>query len=115
MDNATKGILLSGLVCPGLGQIMLGRKVFGLTLISLACATLGYYAYGLIARMWTALSHFREMASNPAAAPENLLSVYIKIFTPASSMEVFAIAGLVGAWFISILHAYFVGRQLDRR
>jgi len=114
MKNATKGILLSGLVYPGLGQIMLGRKALGIILISLSSTGLAVYTTALVARTISAFNQIQRMLTDQVMVPVDLPGLYAEVFAPASRLEAAAIPLLIGCWIFSFLHAFFWGRELDR-
>ena len=114
MNNATKGLILSGLVYPGLGQFMLEKKVLGTVLMVLATTGLAVYAYSLVVRLMIAFDQLRLMAANASALPEDMLRFYARIFVPDTPIDTCAVILLVSTWLLSCLHAFRVGQKLDR-
>jgi len=114
MRQATKGLLLSGLVFPGLGQLLLGRRLRGGLFIAvvlastIACVVAGTrVALGILARL-EASGRPIDLAAITAAATE-----------AAGGGGVLLIEALLGlivlCWLVALVDAYLLGRALDWR
>ena len=113
MNNALKGALLSGLVLPGLGQILLKRYMRGLAIVAVVLSSLtvmvlktSQLAYSIIERMefesrGMDMQAISEAATQAAATSDNR-AFYIGLWV------------IVGCWLFSIIDAYIIGRKLDR-
>jgi hypothetical protein len=114
MRKTWQGILLSGLVFPGLGQFALGRRAAGAVFVLLGAAALGTALYRLMVRALT----WPDQAVGLLAAGTDTGTVIGALLLPADSLGRW-VEGcawlLVGfCWLGSCLHAGWVGRALDR-
>lgn len=113
MKQSLKGALLSGLVFPGLGQVVLGAKKRGWLLILTSIFSFGVIvvsavqkALGIIEKLAAEgkpldVQSITEVASNASTTPG---SVMFNLF--------FLI--LVFCWLFSIIDAYRVGTRMDK-
>jgi hypothetical protein len=113
MKHATKGILLSGLVYPGLGQLALGRRTTGIVIIALASTGLGVFIHGLVLRFIAVFNYIRDIINDHIVSPGHISDLYLRALLPASWLEIAGICLLVGCWLYSLIHAFDVGRKLD--
>ena len=115
MKASIKGVLLSGLVYPGVGQLILGRAVSGILFIVLATA--GFIV--LIYRMIQRCSRLIEQVL-PLLADNRLNAATLKQILDADSgggwrLETISLIVLGGSWLAAMVHAYVVGRKIDRQ
>ncbi len=113
MSKAVRGMLLSGLVLPGLGQIVLKHYVRGIALILAVAAGLGVMIYEGQKIAIRALSQIQaqggiiDMQTITDAATRAVAS-------PESTLVRAAFYFIVACWIISILDACIIGRKSDR-
>jgi len=107
VSRAWKGALWSGLVLPGLGQIVLKHYLRGLVLLLVFSASLLAFvneamrqASALLDKMMTQGGALDMDAIEKAAASESL---------------VFNLLGLlmIGCWVVGVVDAYRIGRKMD--
>ena len=113
MKASTKGMLLSGLVYPCLGQLLSGHKRSGLIFVLGTSVGLTLLFYRLMQRA------FRIMQQALPALVENALDLQtLKELVERSStggwgIENICFLGVVGCWLTAIVHAYFAGRKIN--
>jgi hypothetical protein len=114
LKQATKGAFLSGLVYPGTGQMFFSRIITGLFFISFTTIGLGVLIYRIARRIYLVFDQVLPQSGNIPLSFKKLIGLLNQ--TEYSSWDVELISLLVVAccWIISIVHAYFVGRRLDR-
>ena len=112
MQNSTKGLLLSGLVLPGLGQLVFKRYVRGSIFI---VAVMGGLVVIMLKVAQTALDIVERMG--PATNVADFSQMYTETNQAVTEINTagYAIALLiiVVAWIMSAIDAYLIGRQLD--
>lgn len=112
MNNSLKGALLSGVVFPGLGQLVLKRYKRGIAFMAAACA--GFLAiFGLTLQQSYVILEKIESAggqvdldtiSNAAAAASS---------APDSLVSKLALLLIAVCWLIGTVDAYRIGRKMD--
>jgi len=110
MKNSLKGACLSGLVYPGLGQIVQKHYVRGILII-------GVFTASLFEVMFTALKQYQTILVNMESS-NNEYDV-TTMFQEASTftahydttMVKFASALMLGCWVIGIVDAYLSGKN----
>ncbi len=109
MSNALKGVLLSALVLPGLGQFVLKRRLRGALLMM---AVLGLVAALMVQAMRTALAILENIDIQVAQVD---VSVFYDAVRQAStgSGTLLSVLLLLG-WLVATVDAYFLGRKLDQ-
>lgn len=111
MNKATKGVLLSGLVLPGLGQIVLkrwGRGVCIIVAVSVCFTVMIVEAVQLVFAVM-------EMASGGGTVKVTNLWGLVKELSIGSEIIAINICFLLISiiWFAAVIDAYFLGRGLD--
>ena len=106
-------MLLSGLVYPGVGQLLSGHKRSGLIFVLATSAGLIVLFYRLMQRAYQLIEQ-----AVPRLADEGLDLQTIKELVEQSStggwgIENLCLLGVVGCWLAAIVHAYLVGRKID--
>jgi hypothetical protein len=112
MTNALKGALLSGLVLPGLGQMLLRRYTRGLVIVFVVLGGLGVMvlkasqmAYSIIEKMELEsrgmdMQAITDAATQAAAASDNRTFNYCLVL-------------IIVTWLFSIVDAYIIGKKMD--
>jgi TM2 domain-containing membrane protein YozV len=114
MTNALKGALLSGLVLPGLGQMLLKRYMRGLAFIAVVVGGLAVMvlkasqlAYSIVEKMeldsrGMDMQTITDAATRAAATSDN------RSFNLCLGL-------IIVTWLFSIVDAYVIGRKMDAR
>jgi hypothetical protein len=113
MSSSLKGALLSGLVFPGLGQIVLRRYMRGIVLMFICLASLivitvtaAQQAIPLIEKLET-MGAVIDMKAISSAATQVSTTSDNYLVNIASFL-------IVVCWVIGILDAYNIGKKIDR-
>ncbi|MBU0681622.1 MAG: hypothetical protein KKD73_09390 [Proteobacteria bacterium] len=110
MKNALKGVLLSALVLPGLGQFVLKRRLRG-TLVMLAfLALLGIMTIQAINK---ALAIVGNMTIEAGQVDVNGITDAVRQATTGSD-TLLSVLVLVG-WLVVSVDAYLLGKKLDHQ
>jgi hypothetical protein len=113
MTQALKGALLSGLVYPGLGQLVLKRYRRGAAFIVAASAGLTIIVLQAVQRAMQILAQFDPTREVPDT--NRIMQLLHDSGTPKQSLIYhLALLLLVGGWLYSTVDGYIIGRQLDR-
>jgi hypothetical protein len=113
MKRSTKAVLISGLVFPGLGHILLRKYVVGLLLLSLAGGSIYTVANTAIE---TALNVTREIESGRTAIDSASISQLVAQRSQQAKRPInVAVWVLMASWVIGIVDSYRVGRAQDRQ
>ena len=112
MKNSTKGALLSGLVFPGLGQVVLKRYRRGIVLMLVVLAGVSIIAVEAVQQGFAIVD---KMGSTGLAPDMSTLSSAVASASAASSSPVLDLVQLlvVACWIFSIVDAYRIGRKKD--
>ncbi len=113
MDKAIKGALLSGLVLPGLGQIVLNRRLRGAALLLVSLACLGLLVVQAVAAASAIVAKLDLV--NGAIDPVALLAAVDQAGAEASGpWGKIAALLLLPLWLGGTVDAYLLGRKEDR-
>ena len=112
MKNAMKGAILSGLVFPGLGQIVLKRKQRGLVIVAIVLVCLAIFVKKI---MGVAMAIVEETQSQGGVVDLTSISnSATQLTTGSTELTLNLLLILVLAcWIGSIIDAYRIGIQLD--
>ena len=114
MKKSMKAALLSGLVFPGVGHLILKKYAAAAVLAGTTCAAL----YFLIAEaVEKAVQISEQIQSGKIPSDMASISVEISRMTAAGDTRLLNIAtgALIIAWLIGIVDSYRVGRTADRQ
>jgi hypothetical protein len=114
MKNATKGMLLSGLVYPGLGQLILGHVVSGLIFVLLATTGFTVLLYRIMQRAARVIDHILPLLADKKLDLHTLIELLNRDSGAGWRLENICLIGIVGCWLFAAGHAYFVGKKRDR-
>ncbi len=106
MNRKTTAVLLSGLVCPGAGQIYRGMYVKGGCLIAATVGLLGAVAY----KTWNAVLDI-VLAIPPGEMADSLLPIARRVLESDRGFYDACGAALLLVWSIGIIDAYVFGRE----
>jgi TM2 domain-containing membrane protein YozV len=108
MTKSLKAALLSGLVCPGLGQIFLHRYRRGIILIALVLA--GFTCI-IVTAMGTALALMQQLELQGEAIDIATISrLAAQSTTSASTLMYIGLFVIVCCWLFAILDACWIGK-----
>jgi hypothetical protein len=113
MKASTRGMLLSGLVYPGLGQMILGRMASGITLALLATITFVVLIYRVVERVYRLIDQIVPLLADNALDVTTLKELLSRNAAGGWGVEKICLIGLVICWVVAIGHAYFVGKKID--
>ena len=113
MKNSIKGVLLSGLVFPGLGQIVLKRYRRGIALVLATAAGLAVFVAQATSK---ALSILKDISSQGESVDLNTVSDAAARASAAGGDTILDLALLliVCCWILGMVDAYRIGKQLDQ-
>lgn len=114
MKESTQGALLSALVYPGLGQLVLGAKVSGVFFAALTTTGLMVILYRLTIRVYRALDQILPALTGKFEDLRNILAMVDQSTYPNWTVEIISLILIFVCWGASIVHAYWAGRRLDR-
>jgi hypothetical protein len=114
MKNSTKGMLLSGLVYPGLGQLILGHVVSGIIFILLATIGFAVLLYRIVQRLSHAIDQILPLLAEKKLDLHTLLELLNRHPAGGWDLENISLIGIAGCWLLAIGHAYYSGKKIDR-
>ena len=113
MNNALKGLLLSGLVLPGLGQYALGRRLRGVLFMAVTLTGLALVVVKIVRVLLAFLTLIEKQALPPSLA--DLPGLLWRATTQAGGAALPLLLVMVSlCWLWGTADAYFIGRRLDR-
>ncbi len=112
MSNALKGALLSGLVLPGLGQVVLRHYKRGLALM---LVVLGSLTVMVIKAAQLALAVFEKMELEGGATDIQAIAQAATRASVTSDSRLFnfCLLLIVACWLFSVVDAYVIGKKMD--
>ena len=112
MSNSLKAALLSGLVFPGLGHIILKHRKRGITLMLAVSASLLVI---VVKAVQQALTILEKIESDGGPIDMSMISnAATQSFTSSDSLIFnFALLFIILCWFIGIVDAYRIGKRKD--
>ena len=114
MKKSTKGILLSGLVYPGVGQLILGRIASGIVFIILATAGLIVLIYCFVQRAFHVIDELSPLLADNRLDVTTLNETLSRDSAVEWGLEMISLIVIAGCWLAAIVHAYFVGKKIDQ-
>ena len=114
MTNAVKAVLLSGLVFPGLGQLVLKYYARGaaLTLATLACF---YFLIQRALQQASAIVDKMDLSSGVVDEKALVAAISQASSAPDTGAIKLAVWALLVLWVIGIVDDYIVGKKSDRQ
>ncbi|MEW5788588.1 MAG: hypothetical protein AB1899_12115 [Pseudomonadota bacterium] len=97
MKRSIKGALLSGLVLPGLGQVVLKEYVRGYLIMAVALGCMVWFVNGAVEAAMQSLATLTSLEQAPPAAPSGA-----------------AFWALLLVWAAAVVDAYRIGARQDR-
>ena len=115
MKQSIKGAILSAIVYPGLGQLFLGYIFSGAAFIGLTTIGLGVIVYRLTKRLYLMIDEILPMFAKDAVDFRKIIDLFNQNTYPHWDVELISLIVVVMCWLTSIIHAYFLGKRLDRQ
>ena len=113
MKESARGALLSGLVYPGLGQLILGQITYGVLFALLTTVGLCVFLYLIIQRAAGAIDQIFPLLANNELDFNTLKELLSRESTGGWGAETISIIVITGCWLAAIVHAYIVGSKID--
>jgi len=114
MKESTKSTLLSALVYPGLGQLVLGLKLSGALFAVLTTAGLLVVIYRLTIRIYHALDSILSSLADNTLNWRTLIEIVNLSTYPSWEVEGISLVFLLSCWAAAGVHAYLAGQKIDR-
>ena len=113
MKKALKGALLSGVVFPGVGQIVLAKKARGVGLI---CIILVSFSVMIAKGTQIALGVLQEIESEGGILDMQTISSVSERAVSASDSYIMhgSILLIILCWIFGVIDAYRIGKKLDK-
>ena len=115
MKQSIKGALLSGLVYPGSGQLILGRILAGGTFIVLTTIGFGVLIYRIAKRLYLILDRVLPMLVRDDLDFSKLIDSMDQSTYSSWDVELVSFILVVICWVAAAVHAYVVGKQIDNQ
>jgi len=113
MKSAAKGVLLSGLVYPGLGQLVQKHYFRAVALVGIVTVSLAATLYSVAHKVQETLT---ALAAADGAADVPMLLREAARVSAGGESNVIEVASLLiaGCWIVGIVDAYLSGKRIDR-
>jgi uncharacterized metal-binding protein len=112
MKNSLKGAFLSGLVFPGLGQIVLKHYKKGAFLIFVVLSSLIMFVTVAVKQALAVLEKIR--AAGGTLDPETIARTANQVTTNQASLLLnILLFFMIGCWVFGVIDAYRIGRRKD--
>ena len=115
MKESTQGALLSALVYPGLGQLVLGLKISGSLFAALTTAGLLVIIYRLTMRIFDALDPILSSLADNTLNWSKLIGIVNLSPYDSWRVEGISLVFLLLCWIVAGLHAYRAGQRIDQK
>ena len=113
MKESTKGALLSLLVYPGLGQLLMGLKTSGILFAGMTTVGLLVIMYRITVRMVHAVDPILFSAADKTLHWSEFVRIIRHGHYVSWQVEGICLIFLVLCWVAAGIHAYFEGRRID--
>jgi hypothetical protein len=114
MKASTQGVLLSLLVYPGVGQLVLGLKTSGVLFAVLATAGLLVIIFRMTVRLFQALDPILSALADNSLNRHTFFEIVSRSSYDSWQVEGVSLLFLLFCWIAAGVHAYFSGRRIDR-
>jgi hypothetical protein len=114
MTNAAKAMLWSGLIFPGLGQLVLKYYLRGIALALATCVCLYVLIDRAMQQAWD-IANKIDLSSGTVDASAILAAVNEAGRTPDSATMRLVMWAMLILWLIGVVDAYIVGKKKDRQ
>ncbi len=113
MKASSRAMLLSGLVYPGVGQLLSGHKPSGVIFVLGTSAGLIALIYRLVQRALRVMEQVLPRLVDNALDLQTLTELLNRSSAGGWGVENVCLIGIGGFWLTAIVHAYFVGKKID--
>lgn len=113
MKESTKGALLSFLVYPGLGQLVLGLKSSGIFFAVFSSISLLVVVYRLTMRGYQAIDPMLSLLADNSLSLSKAVDIFNQSSYPNWRVESISLLFLVICWIASGLHAFYAGSRTE--
>ena len=114
MKKSIKGAVFSGLVFPGAGQVMLGRKGEGLVFILATTVAIFFLIYSAFQRIPVILERLMPALERGSLNLAMIFEETHRVTASGSDLPgKISLWIIIGCWLLSSVHAYLVGRKMD--
>ena len=113
MKESVKGVLLSGMVYPGLGQLIIGQITSGVLFILLTTSGFCVFIYRIIQRAVGVIDQILPLFVNNELDLNTLKEMLGRESAGAWGAETISLIGIAVCWLAAIVHAYFAGKKID--
>jgi hypothetical protein len=113
MKESTRGVLLSGLVYPGIGQLILGQVTAGVLFILLTTAGLFAFIYRIVQRAVSGIDEILPLLANNEIDINTLNEQLSRDSAGGWGAEIISLIGVASCWLAAMVHAYFAGKKID--
>ncbi|MBW2516435.1 MAG: hypothetical protein JRE88_06600 [Deltaproteobacteria bacterium] len=113
MKASTRGMLLSGLVYPGIGQLLAGHKRSGLIFVLGTSVGLIVLFYRLMQRAYRLMEQAIPRLADEALDFQALKELVAHSSSGGWGVELICLIGITGCWLAAVVHAYVVGRKIN--
>ena len=114
MRESIKGVFLSTLIYPGAGQLAMGSIFTGAVFILLTTAGLLLIIYRITKRIYHSIDQILSTLANGALSVSSFIELISQAPYASWQIEVISLIVVFSCWVVSILHAYLIGRRIDR-
>lgn len=108
-------MLLSGLVYPGVGQLVLGRVASGIAFIIFTTAGLIVIIYRIVQRAFQVIDQLLPLLADNRLDVTALNEKLSRDSGAGWGLETICLVVIAGCWLAAIGHAYFVGKEIDEK
>lgn len=115
MKASNRAMILSGLVYPGVGQLLCGHKPSGLIFVLGTSAGLIVLFYRLVQRAYGFMEQVLPGLANEAQDLQSLKQLIERSLAGGWGAEIICLIIITGCWLAAIVHAYFVGKKIDHQ
>jgi TM2 domain-containing membrane protein YozV len=115
MKHSIKGALLSALVYPGSGQLILGRIFTGVTLVILTTIGLGVLIYRIARRLYRILDQVLPMLAEDDLDFSIIIDSMDQSRYSSWNVELISFVFVVICWICAAVHAYVVGKRIENQ
>ena len=113
MKKSTKGVLLSGLVYPGVGQLTLGHVAAGIAFTCLTTAGLIVFIYRVVQRAAHVIDKLLPLLAENNVDVNTLNETIRRDSAAGWGLETVCLVVIAGCWLVAMVHAYFAGKKID--
>ena len=113
MKPATKGVILSGLVYPGIGQIFFGRKYSGLGIVIVSTIALVVLIYRIVVRFYRSVDPLINLFMEKSMTFQSVKMVLNQSGYVSWNVELISLTVFVFCWLVAMVHAFYLGLNTD--